>query len=174
MEFTTQVDGVTVKGRAIDYTGSNIVVEITHPFRELTDGRHVPTFARGRESFFTSAKEEIALGLLERLYKIRHFLEMNQATLVAEYLKVTTHPDFPPHDGEARFFAKRRILKEQFRAGAITDQDYEREIGFARTLSHDLKSETNSILDAFFAGHFRMVISDELREQLILIFEEKS
>lgn len=174
MKVSTEIEGVVVEGKMIEYSDKSLVVEMTHPYRNISDGKHVPFFTRDKERFFAHEREGIALGLLKRLYKVRHFFEANREALVAEYREVTSEPGFPSHDGEAQLHTKRRALKEQLRSGAISIQEYEREIGFARVLRDHLKSEVSAQLDAFFAHRFPTVINDALRDQLILLLETES
>lgn len=174
MEITSEVDGITVKGKTLQYTKVCLAVEIIHPYQDLRDAKHVPSYATNGESFFAQEMMSSALGMLQRLYKVSHFLEENRGALAAEYLKVISHPDFPPDDGWGQFHTKFFALKKQLRSGTITDQDYERELELAQRLNHDLKAEISELLGGFFVRHFPMVMSDSLREQVISILEKES
>jgi len=174
MELTTQVDGVTVIGCILKYSSSDILVEITHPYRDLTDERRVPATAGGRQSPSENSKEEVALRLLEEIYQVRHFLEVESEHLIAAFAKLKANPDFPTHDGRGQFLAKRRALGEQLSAFAITENEHQEKLSQAQFLRDYLQLKTTTMIEALFDEHFPMDIGDDLRAQLMVVLEEKS
>jgi hypothetical protein len=172
MELTTQIDGVTVKGRNISKSNDMVIVVITQPYHDLITRRHIPTSIPWREGTGEVMRKECSLRLLEQIYKSRHHLELNREFLVAELAQFKDQPYFPYDNGKAQFFRKVRDLKEKLRPGTKTRKSDDSESGYTRFPGDNPSYMTISILDAFFSQNFSVSIKDDLREQLIALLVE--
>jgi hypothetical protein len=111
MELTTQIDGVTVKGRNISKSNDMVIVVITQPYHDLITRRHIPTSIPWREGTGEVMRKECSLRLLEKIYKSRHHLELHREPLRAELEKWKDDPEFPSLSSAVLFQQKLRKVE---------------------------------------------------------------
>ena len=95
-DTSTQEGTIDIVGKIILRTATDIAVEIISPYRSLSKGMHKPYYASRVDSlgFLGIEGEQMAEILLQQLYAIGHFLDVNMDDL-KEILALGDCGNFP-------------------------------------------------------------------------------
>ncbi len=96
--------GPEVKGVITFRSESDISVEITSPYKNLSGGRHIPYFSRSQNSFMTEYGKSAAISILSDLYELGHYIEENRKFLALQSALHFYNSDYSDPECQRRFF----------------------------------------------------------------------
>ena len=76
MKINIFVEGIEVEGKITYRSASDISVQITKPFSNISKGLHIPNIARAYSSFDGEKGDTTAESLLKNLYDVGQYLDM--------------------------------------------------------------------------------------------------
>ncbi len=173
-EINSVVEGKEISG--LEHREKyDISVSITKPYKNLSDGSHIAYFASGAYSFDGDYGDKSIIGMLERLYKLGMFLETNMNSLKTEFHKVKTNISELSQSmmTEAKFRAKRILLRKSLRSSEIDNKEYEQKLKKIKTEKEKLEAEIAYLHSSFFVENFKGVVTMSNRYEIIEILEDK-
>lgn len=147
------IDGIDVCGIITYRSASDIDIEITKPYQGISNGRHIPYFARQTNSFLTEYGDKRAPDLLVETYDICSYIDDNFILLRRSILtlcKITAVRNGFILDND--FNDKEKRLKMEFKGRRIDQKEYQKEL---KELREGIQKD---IWDDFFDRNFPMTV----------------
>ena len=169
------VDGVKVEGKIVFRSESDIDVEITKPYKNLSTGLHIPYFARPVHSYKGEYGDETALYLLKELYPIADYLAKNMADLQAKLKAAKEEVDALASEmvGDTKFLKHRAELRSRLRNGELDNHAYQKELMVLMKKKKEFNNSARDVMRSFFADNFPMGISFGMQEPVLEVLEGK-
>lgn len=171
-KISVQIDEVEVKG-TVTGCSYDIDVVITQPFKNLTNGAHIPVLARGLRRFDSRYGDLRAKQLLEELYLLAKYIQHNR-----DYLKTKLDESRQKIQWVSRgrltvdeFKQQREKLRARLRTSAISNMDYQQWVRHMGREAESLQFRCWEFEEEFWDGSFPTVIGMSMRDSIVKILD---
>jgi len=174
MKINIFVEGIEVEGKITHRYASDITVQITKPFSNISTGSHIPYFARSNRSFNGVYGDLTAKSLLKNLYDVGHHMD-SEIFSIREKLDSAKESisNLPVQFNSEDFNAKRRELKQSLKQGKFDSKVYQQQLTPLRKKAEEYNQKVIEIMDAFFEDSFPMCVPYGTREEVLGVIEGK-
>ncbi|HYG78184.1 MAG TPA: hypothetical protein VEK08_24475 [Planctomycetota bacterium] len=139
------IDDVAVEGRINQLSRRWISIEITKPYKGVSDGSYIPYFAAGLVRFeedgkLTERGRCSAERLLRQLFLNCRIIDENKGEILKLYKEVHQRhaAACPKSDEQNRIREERKSLRLKFRSGQISNVEYQKRLGPLKKAQRDL------------------------------------
>jgi len=174
MKLKIYIDGIYVEGTILRSTGE-ISVQITQPYQHISDGSHIPCFARGHISFDGERGDKVAKSLLKGLYSIGCYLDSEMSSIRRELDETKDHiSQLPLKFNNEQFTEEKRKLKKSFKLGEFDSKAYQQQLKLLKKRLEEYNQTVSEMMDSFFKKSFPMCIPYGTTEQVLDIIERNN
>jgi hypothetical protein len=172
MTIKSTVNNIEIQGEITHRSAGDISVEILRPFKNISGGQHIPSFARAIKSFEGSYGDEVAETLLTELYDIGKHLDA-EIEMIREKLHQTREMvrDFSGTNDPKTPAEKRSDLRSLFKNGSLGQKEYHRELAKLNKEKDELIQKVQIAMDSFFESAFPMCVPNGTRDQVLDIID---
>ena len=174
MKINIFVEGIEVEGKITHRYASDITVQITKPFSNISMGLHIPNIARAYNSFDGEKGDTTAESLLKNLYDVGHHMD-SEIFSIREKLDSAKESisNLPVQFNSEDFNAKRKELKQSLKQGKFDSKVYQQQLTPLRKKAEEFNQKVIDIMDAFFEDSFPMCVPYGMREEVLNVIEGK-
>ena len=167
------IDGQEVEGEIVQRSASDINVQITEPYKDVSRGLHIPYFARPCNSFDTELGDKTAKDLLKSIYHLCKYISENLDSICSQFLQIKKSIELLEAENitERVFKSKRFQLRKLLKSGQIDNVEYQKRLTPIRKADEKFELEKNLIWNLFFEEHFPMIVPAETRNDVLSILE---
>jgi len=170
------VDAQEVEGQVTRRTPSDIEVQITRPYENISMSMHVPYFARPFTDFTTECGDDVAKKLLKNIFEICKYIDANLEELTEQYLMTRSGIDAlrPARMNSEKFRESRRSLRTRLKSGMIDNIEYQKRLKTIRKERRSFEMEKMRLWDSFFEECLPYSVPLEMRKDILRILAEHS